>query len=89
MVDQRQINIDATKIPNMKCWCGSEVFIQVFNLKYLSPILVGDPKGGSVNIMQWSCLKCFTYYPAAMPQSEVEKRRPPMDDAEVKPGPGK
>jgi len=75
-VNAGHIKIDASKIDNMKCWCGSQVFIQVHNLKFISPIMIGDPKGGTINVMQWACLKCMTYYPGAVPQEQVRKFRP-------------
>ena len=83
MAEQKNIHIDARNIPNMKCWCGSEVFIQLHNLKFISPILVGDPEGASVVVMKWACLKCVmmgipTFYPGAIPQEDVEKHRPKM-----------
>ena len=79
----KNIAVDASKIPRMECWCGSNKFIQVFELKYISSMLVGDPKGATVATAQWACLKCFTYYPCAIPQEEVEKRRPKDDDADI------
>ena len=89
MPETKNIHIDARNVPNMKCWCGSEVFLQLYNLKYLSPILVGDPAGASVVIMKWACLKCVlmgipTFYPGAIPQEEVRKYRPKMDDVDIK-----
>jgi hypothetical protein len=68
-----KLNIDFSTIKNMKCYCGGEMFDKVFNLKYLSPLQVGDPKGGTANVFMYRCLKCGQLYPGAMTQDQIEK----------------
>ena len=73
MNEQKPIMVDADNVPNMKCYCGCDIFVKVFNLKYLSPILVGNPKGGAVTVFQFQCILCKQLYPEAMPQGDVQK----------------
>lgn len=67
------ITVDLNKIPNMKCYCGSDIFTQVFNLKYISPILCGDPQGGTAHVFMWRCSLCGQLYPKATTADEINK----------------
>jgi hypothetical protein len=67
------IKIDLSKIPNMKCYCGADVFNQVFNLKYISSILCGDPQGGTATVFMYQCALCKQMYAKSLPAAEVEK----------------
>ena len=67
------IKVDLSKIPNMKCYCGADVFIQVFNLKYISPLMCADPKGGTATIFMYQCLLCKQLWSASTTQDEVNK----------------
>lgn len=75
-IKPQNINVDVSKIPDMKCWCGSDLFIRVRKLKYVSAFIVGDPKGATFEVFKFACVHCRTIYPSALPQSEVEKFRP-------------
>lgn len=86
------ININLAKIPNMKCYCGADVFSKVYNLKYVSPILCGDPKGGSAAVFMYECRVCRQLYPVATTAAEVDKlyraldpsRKAVVDDLKAK-----
>ena len=80
-----KINVDVSKIDNMKCFCGGTVFLQAFNLKYVSPLYTGDARINTVPISMWLCLNCLvngknTYYPHALPQEQIRKMRPKDED---------
>lgn len=72
---QININLDLSKIENMKCHCGSEIFIPIVNMKYLSPIQIGNPNGGQALIQKFLCARknCGQIYEKALPQIEIEK----------------
>lgn len=71
---QPQINVNPRNIPNMRCACGSDLFFPIYNLKYVSPIQIADPKGGTmVTPSMHCCLNCQMIYPCAMPQEQVKK----------------
>ena len=72
MNNQKKIMIDASKIPNMKCYCGSEIYTQIFNLKYVSPILCNDPKGQTIYVMFWRCALCGQLYDKSKTLAEIE-----------------
>ena len=69
----KPVHVDLSKIPNMKCYCGADVFTKVFNLKYISPILCQDPKGGTAVVFMYRCTLCGQIYPTATTAAEVEK----------------
>lgn len=68
-----QIKVDLSKIDSMQCFCGCNVFIQIFNLKHLSPIMVGDPRGGSGYVSVFECKKCGYFWPKAASAEDVQK----------------
>jgi len=70
---QGSITVDLSKIPNMKCYCGADVFMKVFNLKYISPIMCSDPKGGTATVFMYQCILCKQLWPIATTQDEVNK----------------
>jgi len=72
-MEKKQLNIDLAKIPNMRCYCGCDVFIHVHNLKYISPILCGDPMGRSGVVSMFRCTLCMAMYPKAMTADEVNR----------------
>jgi hypothetical protein len=67
------ININPNDVQNMKCVCGSDIFITVQNLKYLSPFITGTAKPAGIKVEMNCCLGCGILYPAVMDQVEVEK----------------
>jgi hypothetical protein len=67
------VNVDVSKIPSMKCYCGADVFSKVYNLKYISSILCGDPQGATVHVYMYKCALCGQLFPKAVPLAEVEK----------------
>ena len=71
MANQKNITIDITKIPNTKCYCGADIYIKVSNLKYISPILCGDPKGATVDVTFWACAFCGQLYPTALTAGQI------------------
>jgi hypothetical protein len=73
MNKQQPIKVDLSKIPNMKCYCGADVFAKVFNLKYISAILCGDPQGGTAVVFMYQCTLCRQLYPKATTADEVNK----------------
>ena len=87
MVNQTNpIKVNLNNIPNMKCYCTADVFSKVYNLKYISPILYGDPKGGSAVVFMYRCTLCGQIYSAATTADEVNKiyqRLPPERKAFV------
>ena len=66
---------DLSKIENMQCICGNENFYQIANLKWLSPIQIGNPNGGQVVVQKFMCTNpgCSKIYEKALPPDEVEK----------------
>jgi hypothetical protein len=78
------LNVDISKIPDMKCWCGHEEFIQVYRLRFVSPMLCGHQTGMSVNIMQYECRNCAQRYPEAWPQEKINAlRQSKLDSGEI------
>ena len=73
MNQQQPIKVDLSKILNMKCYCGADVFTKVFNLKYISAILCGDPKGGTAVVFMYQCTLCRQLYAKATTADEVNK----------------
>jgi len=69
----KPITVNLNNIPNMKCYCTCDVFTKVFNLKYISPIIYGDPKGGSAFVFMFRCSLCGQIYPTATTADEVNK----------------
>lgn len=67
------IKIDLSKQRPMKCYCGSNQFLQSFNLFYISPILCGDPQGATATVFMYECKLCGQFYPKGLPKSEVDK----------------
>lgn len=79
------LNVDVSAIPDMKCWCGNDIFIKVRKLKFISPLIMGDPKGGTWETFLFMCLACKTMYPSAIDQKEVERYRPKMANGPKRP----
>lgn len=69
------LNIDISKLPDMECWCGHTEFIRVFKLRYVSPMLCGNPTGASVHIQQYECRNCGQRYGEALPQEKIDEIR--------------
>jgi hypothetical protein len=63
----------------MKCYCGCDVFFAVYNLKYISPILCGDPRGGTATVLMYECRVCHQLYPIATTAAEVNKLYQALD----------
>lgn len=72
----QHFNIDASKIDSMKCGgCGNNVFIQLFQLRFVSGLFT--PLGKDVGLEQkmYVCANptCGLMYPAVMNDNESKK----------------
>ena len=64
---------------NMKCYCGSETFMQLFNLRYVSPFLTGVSTGATLHLSIFACAKCGQKYKEALPPDEIAALAKPQD----------
>jgi len=75
-IDQKKqftLKVDLKDVGNMRCYCGSDIFLRIYNLKYLSPFLTGNPKPMTATIEYFRCILCGQVYQEAVEQKTVEK----------------
>lgn len=72
---QVNLNINVNNLPEMQCYCGNKFFMRIHTLKYLSPMVTGDPKGGTFANHAYRCLnpQCNQIYPFAMDQGSIDE----------------
>ncbi len=68
------VKVDLRNIPPMKCFCGCNVFYQVHNLHYISPILANHPTGQTANVFMFECKQCQHLWPNATTADGVNQR---------------
>lgn len=54
-----QINVDIKRLNAFTCKCGGTVFFQVYSLKFLPGMLIGQRLNAVVPVQEWRCSECL------------------------------
>ena len=78
------------KLSYMNCHCGGDLFIPIFKLKYVSPLVADvSPMGATHHEQLWRCITCGSVYPYAMAQDKIDEMRKKLEKSrELNPGHG-
>jgi hypothetical protein len=72
---QARINIDLNKLETMKCSCGNETFITLYQLKHVSAFYTQNGKDQGIELKQYVCLnpQCGRMFVGAMKKADIKK----------------
>lgn len=66
---------DPLKSPDMKCYCGNDIFIEAMRLKYIPVFMRRDPRINTIASRFFVCANpaCGQQYPSAMSAEDINK----------------
>jgi hypothetical protein len=72
---QAHVNVDVNQLENVKCACGNQIFMNLYQLKHVSAFFTNTGKASGIEMKMYVCInpKCGLMFGGAIEQAEVKK----------------
>ena len=72
---QANINVDPAQLENVKCNCGNQIFVNMYQLKHVSAFFTQTGKPAGIEMKMYVCINpnCGLMFGGSMEQADIKK----------------